>query len=57
MPRRKTPPAYERISIQLPNDLVRFLDRQAREQMTTRPTVVRQLVDAARKAATAGAGR
>lgn len=52
MPRRKTQaPAYERISVQLPQDLVRYLDKQAREHMITRPAVVRQLVAAAQKQA------
>lgn len=51
MTRRKKPPAYERISVQLPAELVRFLDQQARADMTTRPTVVRQLVAAAQKQA------
>jgi metal-responsive CopG/Arc/MetJ family transcriptional regulator len=51
MTRRKKPAAYERISVQLPAELVRFLDQQARADMTTRPTVVRQLVAAAQKQA------
>jgi metal-responsive CopG/Arc/MetJ family transcriptional regulator len=53
MARRKiaAPPAYERISVQLPADLVRYLDKQAREHMITRPAVVRQLVAAAQKQA------
>jgi metal-responsive CopG/Arc/MetJ family transcriptional regulator len=49
MTRRKKPPAYERISVQLPPELVRFLDQRAKADMTTRPTVVRQLVAAAQK--------
>jgi metal-responsive CopG/Arc/MetJ family transcriptional regulator len=48
MPARRPPKGYQRISLQLPAELIKYLDQQAKRQTITRPAVVRQLIMAAR---------
>lgn len=45
----RPPKGYQRISVQLPSELVKLLDRQADNLMITRPAVVRQIIHAALK--------